>query len=381
MLKHFPIEQKLIQQNLNNHYRSLTTIQRGVTPIIHIGQKTFINFSSNDYLGLAQHTEVVTSLANACQEIEQVGSGASHLITGHHQWHDDLAKTLADATGYPSALTFSTGYMANVAILQALCQKDTLIFSDKLNHASIVDGGIISRAKVIRFPHQNYQYLEQCLQQYKNKQKLIITDHVFSMDGTQANLTKLHQLCQHYECALVIDDAHGFALPYQAKSHIADIYMGTLGKAIGTFGAFVASSHTMIDYLINTARPFIYTTALPPALAKASQTAVNIAFHDSQRHARLMMNISQLVDGLIAQGWQVGIDNQPCQTAIVPVIIGDSKQTLSFAKQLQQQGFWVSAIRPPTVPQGTARLRFCVSSEHHSEHIHRLLLAMQSLRL
>ncbi len=383
MLNHFPITQQLQQQRQQAGYRELISLQRGVTPCLQVDNQTYINFASNDYLGLAEHDKVVKSLADNCLQLGQVGSGASHLITGHHEWHDDLAKTLAKATGYASALTFSTGYMANLAVLQALCGKDTTIFSDKLNHASIIDGGILSRANVIRFPHRDYQKLEWYLQHSISPQKLIVTDHVFSMDGTMADLTILYELSQRYECALVIDDAHGFGLPYQAShaNHppLADVYIGTLGKAIGTFGAFVASSHLVTDFLVNKARPFIYTTAMPPALAKATQTAVNIALTDTQRHQQLLANIHQLTMGLIAQGWTVGIDDKPCQTAIIPVMIGDSQTAMTLAKQLKQQGFWVSAIRPPTVPQGTARLRFCVSASHHSYHIEQLLIAMNNL--
>lgn len=383
MLTHFNIQQSLANQHQTDRYRQLVSVRTGVTPMIDIAGKHYLNFASNDYLGLATNPELCQEFANISQQIQQIGSGASHLITGHHQYHDDLAKTLAKITGYEKALTFSTGYMANVGIIQALANKDTVIFSDKLNHASIVDGTILSRAKVIRFAHRDYQQLENQLQNTTAKQKLIITDHVFSMDGTLADLEKLDELCQRYECALMIDDAHGFGLPYQAyygQLPKADIYMATFGKAIGTAGAFVAGSEQLIDYLVNFARPYIYTTAMPPVLAKITEKSIEISQYHTEKSQQLLANIQQLSHGLTTQGWQVGIDNQPCQTAIIPVLIGDNDKTVQLANHLKENGCWVSAIRPPTVPVGTARLRFCVSANHSAEHIEQLLNIMYQLR-
>ena len=384
MLTHFPIKPLLAEQRDQGRYRELTCVETGVTPTIQVDGKTYVNFASNDYLGLATEPALSQALIQASQQHPQIGSGASHLITGHSIYHDQLANTLAQAAGYDKALTFSTGYMANVAILQALCSKDTVIFSDKLNHASIVDGTILSRAKVVRFAHRDYTSLEKRLQHTTNAQKLIITDHIFSMDGTIADLRQLAQLAKYYEAALVIDDAHGFGLPYQAYKDDpllpkADIYMGTLGKAIGTSGAFVAGSPTLIEYLINTARPYIYTTAMPPILARVTTAAFNLAMTDTNRSQQLINNIRQLSEGLSAQGWQVGIDDEPIKTAIIPVMIGDNAQAVALAAQLKAQGFWVSAIRPPTVPVGTARLRFCVSSVHTPQQIGALLAVMQNL--
>ncbi len=386
MLDHFPIYQKLQNQQNDNRYRKLICIEKGVTPIITLEDKEYINFASNDYLGLASDPYLSQMFAQAIEEIEQVGSGASHLITGHSVWHDRLAQTLAKSTGYEKALTFSTGFMANVGVIQALCHKDSVIFSDELNHASIIDGCRLSRASIVKFAHRDYAQLEQLLKAHHAPQKLIVTDHIFSMDGTIADLDKLRALAQQFECALMVDDAHGFGLPYQAYTASqtnkpkADIYIGTFGKAIGTSGAFVAASSEFIEYLINFSRPYIYTTALPPILANVTQASVTLTQTDTARTERLLHNIQQLTQGLTAQGWSVGIDNQPCQTAIVPVIIGDNDTTLTLSEQLKSAGFWVSAIRPPTVPVGTARLRFCVSSSHTSEQICRLLAVMQTLK-
>lgn len=385
MLTKFPLAQALSEQQQKALYRQLTPISQGVTPTIDIGGKTYVNFASNDYLGLATDARLVEAFTQAIQDTGQVGSGASHLITGHSVWHERLDATLAQVTGFDNALTFSTGYMANVGVIQALCNKDTVIFSDKLNHASIIDGAILSRAKVVRFNHRDYMALEQRLKASDAPQKLIVTDHVFSMDGTVAELDRLHDLAQRYACALMVDDAHGFGLPYQAYKNLpanrhADIYVGTFGKAIGTSGAFVAGSNELIAYLVNFARSYIYTTAMPPALAAVTQASIQLSQTDTVRQQRLQDNIASLTQGLAAQGWQVGIEDKLPTTAIVPVVIGDNDKTLALANQLKQQGFWLSAIRPPTVPVGTARLRICVSARHSQQQILDLLNAMQTLK-
>lgn len=386
MLTHFPIYQQLTKQKTDICYRRLISVEKGVTPLITIDGKDYINFASNDYLGLASDPYLIQSLQDGIKKIAQIGSGASHLITGHSVWHDSLAKTLAEVTGYKKTLTFSTGYMANVGVIQALASKDTVIFSDKLNHASIVDGAILSRAKVVRFNHRDYAQLETLLQQYPASQKLIVTDHIFSMDGTLANLSVLQRLATSHESALMVDDAHGFGLPYQAyhgTSPQADIYIGTFGKAIGTSGAFVAGSSELIEYLINFSRSFIYTTAPPPILSYVTQASIKLTQADSNRSKKLLNNIKTLSEGLTNQGWRVGesnsINHPSCQTAIIPVIIGDNEKTLILADKLKLAGFWVSAIRPPTVPVGTARLRFCVSASHTDDYIECLLKVMKNL--
>lgn len=386
MLKNFSLYQKLQQQQTTNRYRQLTTIETGVTPTITIDGKDCINFASNDYLGLATDPYLTEVMRDAVMEIGQIGSGASHLITGHSVWHERLAETLTDVTGYEKALTFSTGYMANVGVIQALATKDTVIFSDKLNHASIIDGIILSRAKLVRFNHRDYTQLETLLKQHSAKQKLIITDHVFSMDGTMADLSVLQTLAEKYQCGLMVDDAHGFGLPYQAykgqkpQADIADIYVGTFGKAVGTSGAFVAGSSELIDYLTNFARSYIYTTAMPPILAYVTDAVIRYPLANDSRSSKLFKNIRQFADGLQQQGWAVGIDGELPTTAIIPVLIGDNDKAVSLAEQLKSASFWVSAIRPPTVPVGTARLRFCVSASHTSEHIDKLLTIMATLK-
>lgn len=382
MLKHFDLDARLDHQQQNACLRHLTTVQRGVTPRMTVDNRPYINFASNDYLGLANEPRVVAALCDALQTAGQVGSGASHLVSGHHSWHDELATALAQMAGYPAALTFSAGYLANVAVLQALCHKDSVIFSDKLNHASIVDGAVLSRATLVRFAHRDYAALEQRLATTHAPQKLIVTDHVFSMDGTMADLVRLHDLAQRYDAALMVDDAHGFGLTYQAAA-LADIYVGTLGKAIGTMGAFVAGERLLVEYLVNFARPFIYTTAQPPALAKATLVALGIAQTDTMRKQRLQANIRRLSLGLSEQGWRVGLTDDSrlvWQTAIIPVIIGDNMRALQLADELRQAGFWATAIRPPTVPLGTARVRFCVSAAHSADDIAALLNTMARLR-
>lgn len=377
-LTHFNLPDQLNQREQQQLRRRLTALDYGVTPYLTIAGKTYLNFASNDYLGLAQHPAINQALQTSITQLEQMGSGSSHLVTGHHQAHDDLAKTLANATGYEAALTFSSGYMANIGAITALISKHDACFSDALNHASIIDGVRLTKSTIHRYSHQNHTELEEQLSREPALKKLIVTDHVFSMDGTVADVPRLIQLTEQYQAALMLDDAHGFGLPYQAKPQ-ADIYMGTLGKAIGCYGAFVAGSQALIDYLITTARPYIYTTALPPALAQATQTAVDIAFSDKQRQQQLHANIEQLYTGLITQGWQMPVAAEQL-TAILPIIVGSSTQALDLSAKLKAQGFWVTAIRPPTVPNGTARLRLCVSAAHRSEHITSLLAALQPLK-
>lgn len=395
--------QSLKYANLLRHTKALAT---GVTPILHYQGKDYINFASNDYLGLAQHPAIADAMINYTQK-HGVGSGASHLVSGHFAIHDALEEALAKATGYESALLFSSGYMANIGVITALVGKTDDLFQDRLNHASLIDAGRLSKANRFIYEHLDYAQLAQQLTQSQNSQsqksqtqsqqnqtqaknqtqtnQLIITDHVFSMDGTLADVAKLHHLAHQYDAAVMIDDAHGFGLYYgqQKNSPLkADIYMATLSKALGCYGAFVAGSKELITYLKSKARSHIFTTALPPALASASLTALNIIANEPIRQQRLKANIALLRSGLLRQGWHLPTfptDTQAENTAIQPVIIGAEAQTLAIASQLQQAGFWVIAIRPPTVPAGTCRLRITVSASHTSEHIESLLYCMAGL--
>lgn len=338
-----------------------------------------INFSANDYLGLANHPEIVQSVKNAHDL--GYGAGAAHLVSGHHLQHHLLEDELADWLGFERVCLFSTGYMANLAVLQALTQKGDLILGDKLNHASLIDGALHASADFKRYPHVDLTSLEKRLQTANNAQQatLIATDAVFSMDGDIAPLDKIINLAKRYDAWVYLDDAHGIGvLGEQGRGSLSHfdiapakelIYMGTLGKAFGCFGAFVAASNTVIEALIQLARPYIYTTAMPPVNALAARTALKLIHTRPELNQTLKHNI-QLFKTLSAEA---GLPLMPSDTAIQPLIIGDSARAMQISDQLKKEGFWVAAIRPPTVPKNTSRLRITLSASHTETQIHSLV--------
>lgn len=357
----------LTTQRLNRQTRA---VERGVTPYVWRDGKQYLNFSSNDYLGLAEHPAVIDAAQDYLKQ-HGVGAGAAHLITGHTSVHDQLEQRLASLTGYPRALLFSTGYMANLGVMDALLSAKDIVYQDRLNHASLLDGGRLSGAKMRRYAHRDLAMLENWLATDDTPRKLIVTDQVFSMDGTEAPLLELIDLAERYQAGLMIDDAHGFGLRAQALPPV-DVYMATLGKAIGTFGAFVAGSAELIEYLTSRARTFCFTTATPPLLAAATLAALDVIAREPERQQQLQANIQQLRVGLQVQGWQL----VESQTAIQPIIVGDAARTLALSQRLADQGILAVAIRPPTVPQGTSRLRVTLSAAHIAEHVGRLVEVM-----
>lgn len=377
-LNSFDITNKINALEQANLLRHLKNISTGVTPTLIFEGKEYVNFSSNDYLGLAQESQISQTMCNFAQQ-HGVGSGASHLVSGHFDVHAELEEKLAHMTGYESAMLFSSGFMANLGVIPALLTKEDAVFQDKLNHASLIDGARLSKANRFIYEHLQYEQLGSQLAQANQGNSLVITDHVFSMDGTVADLKQLFNLANQHDAGLLIDDAHGFGLYYGQPKHAqykADIYMGTLGKAVGTYGAFVAGSHDLITYLKTKARSFVFTTALPPMLAKATLKSLELIEKQPERQTQLKANIDQLRNGLIDQNWQV----LSSETAIQPVIIGEETATLKMAEQLKEQGFWVIAIRPPTVPKGTCRLRITLSASHTRQQIDGLLQAMNQLK-
>jgi 8-amino-7-oxononanoate synthase len=353
-------------------------------------------FCSNDYLGLANHPVLIKALVQGAQRYG-AGSGASHLVSGHSQAHaaleDELAAFLAPHIPSAQALSFCTGYMANLALLTALGDASATIFSDKLNHASLVDGALLAKATVQRYAHRDLAVLERQLSQCDASAtpiKLIVTDAVFSMDGDIADLPALLALAERFDAWLVVDDAHGIGvLGPQGRGSLAHfglcserlIYMGTLGKAAGVGGAFVAAHSTIIDWLVQTARPYIYTTAAPPALAHALSASLRLmaSVEGDNRRDQLQLLISHLRGQLVkliatypALGWQLA----DSATAIQPLIVGDNTAALALSAALDTQGIWVPAIRPPTVPVGTARLRITLSAAHTTEDVLRLVEAL-----
>ncbi|NSL56794.1 8-amino-7-oxononanoate synthase [Uliginosibacterium aquaticum] len=345
--------------------------------------KSLLAFASNDYLGLANAPELIAA-AQAAAARWGVGAGASHLVSGHTEAHQALDEALARFTGFEAALGFATGYLANIAVMPALLGRGDAIFADRLNHASLVDGALLSRAELNRYAHCDLTMLGAQLSASRARRKLIVTDSVFSMDGDVAPLAKLLALAEQYDAWLLVDDAHGFGvLGPQGRGALAEaglssgrlILMGTLGKAAGVAGAFVAASRTVIDWLLQTARPYIFTTATPPMLAATLQEALTLIAVGDERRAHLQRLIAALTAGLAGTPWQL----LPSRTAIQPILIGDNARTLAISQALEAHGLHVPAIRPPTVPQGTARLRVSLSAAHTAEDVARLCSTLHDL--
>ena len=349
--------------------------------------KKVLNFASNDYLGLAGNADIARALADGALEWG-AGSGASHLVSGHLAPHETLEQAIAAFTGFPRALTFSTGYLANLAIVPTLAARGAMIFSDKLNHASLIDAMQLAKAggaNVQRYPHCDMAALEELLAASQTPNRIIVSDAVFSMDGDLAPLPALFALAERHDAWLVIDDAHGFGvlgphgrgslahfnLPYHPRL----LLMGTLGKAAGVGGAFVAGSQTAIEYLLQKGRTYIFTTAAPPAVACALAKSLEIIEHGDARRANLFARIGQLRDGLAGLPWHL----LPSATAIQPLIVGENAAVLALSTALWERGLWVPAIRPPTVPQGTARLRISVSAAHTADDIDHLIHVIKEL--
>ncbi|MEO7929023.1 MAG: 8-amino-7-oxononanoate synthase [Gallionella sp.] len=363
--------------------RQRHTLQRAQSPHIVVDGKSYLSFCSNDYLGLANHPQLVRAVQQGAEQYG-VGAGAAHLVSGHFSPHHQLELELASFVDKPAALLFSTGYMANLGVVQALVGKDDTVFADKFNHASLNDAMLLSRATVKRYRHNDMTQLAQLLKQAKSGRKLVITDAVFSMDGDLALLPELLALCEQHDAWLLIDDAHGFGvLGEQGRGSLSHfgisskriIYMGTLGKAAGVFGAFVAAEQIVIDTLVNHARSYIYTTATPPALASAMLESLQLIIGGDALRAHLQSLIAQLRNGLRGLPWAV----MPSATAIQPLLVGDNQAALNMSNELRERGIWVAAIRPPTVPQGTARLRITLSAAHSAADVTRLIEALHEL--
>ncbi|HBQ44060.1 MAG TPA: 8-amino-7-oxononanoate synthase [Thiomicrospira sp.] len=377
----------LKQRRDNSLIRQRPLVTSAQSAVMQINGQQVINFSSNDYLGLANHP----ALKQTATETESLsyGSGAAHLVTGHHLEHHLLEDELADWLGAERVLLFSTGYMANLAVLQTLAQKGDVVLADKLNHASLIDGALHSQAELKRYPHLDMQALEKRLQtaQQKQQQAIITTDTVFSMDGDLAPLDKIQALAKQYNAWTYFDDAHGVGVfgtqgrgclnHFKQTLTENTIVMGTLGKAFGCSGAFVAGSETVIESLINFARPYIYTTAMSPINAKVCRTALKLVKNANKERQKLQENIQQFQQGtkkigLIPHQKNWG-QTRLVQSAIQVILLADSQTALAWSEALKQQGIWATAIRPPTVPKNTARLRITLSAAHSSEQINKLL--------
>ena len=371
--------------------RRRRTVDTPCAPRLTVDGRDMLAFCSNDYLGLASHPRIVAALKEGA-DLYGAGSGASHLISGHSRAHAQLEERLAAFVGanleQARALYFCTGYMANLAVLTALAAGDaeTEIFSEALNHASLIDGTRLARVKTRVYPHADLDALAALLAASTAQTKIVVTDSVFSMDGDIAPLPQLLALCERHKAWLVVDDAHGFgtlgatgrgALEHFGLRSPNLVYMGTLGKAAGVGGAFVAAHASVIELIIQRARPYIYTTAAPPALAHALLASLDIieGAEGAARRAHLNALIAQFRHGLRLERWQ----HRASSTAIQPIIIGANDEALRVGAGLYGQGLWVPAIRPPTVAPGTARLRVTLSAAHTHEDVAQLIAALNQL--
>jgi 8-amino-7-oxononanoate synthase len=369
-------------QGLRRSLRSVSSCQG--REIVIDGQKV-LNFCSNDYLGLASDPRIVKA-AQAVMEQRGFGAGASRLVCGNFDEHDALEQELAAFKQVPAALVFSCGYMANTGIIASLVSRGDAVFSDRLNHASIVDGIVLSRADLCRYPHKDMNALDEMLAKATGaRRKLIVTDTVFSMDGDIAPLKDIVRLAKQHNAWLMVDEAHAFGVFGPTGAGLVeamgleadvDVQMGTLSKAAGTYGAYCAGSPELKEYLINSARSFVFTTAVPPAVAAASRCALNIMKNEPQRRERVLALAGKMRDGLKA----LGFDTLESATPIIPVMVRKASQAVEMSQKLLARGIFVSAIRPPTVPAHTARLRVTVTAAHNDEDIAACLEAFEHVR-
>ncbi len=360
--------------------RRRLTLESSQGVVVRVAGRDYLNFCSNDYLGLAAHPRIVARFQQAAARYG-VGSGASHLVCGHSAPHHELEEALAEFTGRPRALLYSSGYMANTGVLTSLLRKGDQVFEDRLNHASLLDGGLFSGARFRRFPHNDTIALEKKLSIAEGA-KLVVVDGVFSMDGDSAPLVDLADVCRRHDAWLMVDDAHGFGVLGESGAgstagaalgvHGVPVLMATLGKALGTAGAFIAGSELLIETLIQHSRNYIYTTAIPPAVAAATLEALALVRDEAWRRSHLAALIQRFRLG----AGQLGLPIMASESAIQPLLIGPSHRAVEVSEHLLTQGFLVSAIRPPTVPANTSRLRITLSASHSEAQVDQLLQAL-----
>ncbi len=355
-------------------------------PELRIDGRSMLGFCSNDYLGLAGHPRVIEAMQEGAARYG-VGSGAAHLVNGHSAAHHQLEEELAEFTGRPRALLFSTGYMANLGVVSGLLGTGDRFYGDRLDHASLIDGGLLSRARFRRYPHGDIQLLGEWLNPRGDGRVLVATDGVFSMDGDLAPLHGLAKLCAEKEAWLMVDDAHGLGvLGREGRGSLEQfglgvdevpVLVGTLGKAFGTFGAFVAGSEALIETLIQQARSYIFTTALPPAVAQATRASLSLVRDEEWRREKLRMLIVLFREGAS----QLGLPLMASETPIQPIVVGTAQKAMAWSRGLEAEGIMVSAIRPPTVPENSSRLRVTLSAAHTEQQVLRLLDALGKLKV
>lgn len=379
MLKY--IDEELLRLDSLGLLRKLKTVHGPQGPMAVVNGREALIMCSNDYLGLAGHPLVKEAAIEAVRKWG-AGAGASRLVSGTMESHVMLEGRIRDFKKAEAALIFNSGYNANLGVISALMDRSSEVFSDKLNHASIVDACVLSRAKARRYPSRDVNALERLLKASKAKRKLIATDSVFSMDGTIAPLNDITGLLDKYGAMLLVDDAHSTgvlgpggrgSLEHFNISHPAVIVMGTLGKALGSFGAFVTGGRALIGLLVSKARPFIYTTAIPPSVCGAAMKAFDIVENEPGLRQRLWENTARLKEGLLG----LGLDTLGSETPIVPVKLGAAKKAMDISDRLLERGVFIQAIRPPTVPEGTSRLRMTLSASHTAEDVDAALSALR----
>ncbi|MEH6582230.1 MAG: 8-amino-7-oxononanoate synthase [Halioglobus sp.] len=371
------LEAGLTQRQNDGLYRRRLTLESAQGPEVWLDGRKYLNFCSNDYLGLSSHPRLIESFRQAALRYG-VGSGASHLVCGHSTPHHQLEEALAEFTGRPRALLFSSGYMANIGVLTTLLQRGDSVFQDRLNHASLLDGGLHSGARFQRFIHNDIDSLKGKFAGATGE-KLVVVDGVFSMDGDSAPLTELAGLCRQQDAWLMVDDAHGFGVTGASGAGSLEaaglgldevpVLMATLGKSMGTAGAFVAGDEILIEALIQHARNYIYTTAIPPAVAAASLTALSLLKEESWRRDHLTALIADFRRGAEA----LALPIMASSSAIQPLLVGDASRATALSSRLRENGFLIGAIRPPTVAAGTSRLRITLSAAHSREQVEQLL--------
>jgi 8-amino-7-oxononanoate synthase len=377
------LEKDLVQRREQHLYRERLVLESPQGVEVRVGEETLLSFCSNDYLGLANHPRVIAAFKNGAERYG-VGAGASHLVSGHSRAHHALEEELADFVGAERVLLFSTGYMANLGVVSALTDRHDFILEDRLNHASLIDAARLTRAKISRYPHVDVERLAKMLA--KNQRSgLITTDAVFSMDGDIAPLAELTRLASKYSMRLLADDAHGIGVLGKngrgSFEHLEiplappAILMATLGKAFGVFGAFVAGEAALIETLIQRARTYIYTTALPPAVAEAVRASLGIVREESWRREQLQALVAQFRAGAQQLGFALSSSSTPIQ----PLMLGEAEAAVETSRCLRERGILVTAIRPPTVPEGSARLRITFSAAHTARHVDQLLEALAAV--
>jgi len=376
------IEKDLEDRRARNQFRVLQTLRPDGDGLrVTKGGRQLINFCSNDYLGLSKHPQVIQK-AMDYTESHGAGSTASRLITGTYNIHEELEAKLAETMGREAALIFNSGFQANSTLIDTLTDRHSLVLADKLSHSSLLQGSLASRAAFQRFDHNNLSHLEKLLEKAASESYdriLVVTETVFSMDGDRSNVKGIAKLANDFNALLFVDDAHavgvwgekGLGLGYDIDG--IDILLGTCGKAFGSFGAYVACSAKMKDYLINYCPGFIYTTALPPAVIGAIDAAVEMIPQMQEEREKYHQNITKVLAAL----QDAGFDTGPSSTQIIPVILGDESETLELADWLEEQGILATAIRPPTVPENSSRIRFTLSLKHTDAQIDYLLEKMR----